>query len=83
MARAQTVNRKHNRQSWLRPSHALFERLKITSFEEQPTDQTKNRRDSFDAYRSRITFDGQPLDDAIKCGESKDLGNGVTLIRRI
>ncbi len=46
-------------------SHALFDRLKITSFEEQPTEDGKPPR-FFDAYKSRITFDGQPLDDSLK-----------------
>jgi len=64
------------------PSHVLFDRLKIKSFEEQPAEGGKPPR-SFESYKSRITFDNTPLDDFIKSGESKDLGNGVTLIRRI
>lgn len=64
------------------PSHVLFDRLKIKSFEEQPADDGKPPR-SFESYKSRITFDGTPLDEFIKSGESKDLGNGITLIRRI
>ena len=64
------------------PSHALFDRLKIESFEDRPAESGKPPR-RFDDYRPRITFDGTPLDDFLKPGESKDLGNGVTLIRRI
>jgi CRISPR-associated protein Csd2 len=68
------------------PSHALFDRLKIESFEERPSEDGKPPRKFVD-YASRITFDGQPLDDFIPPpnGEpsEKDLGAGVTLIRRI
>jgi CRISPR-associated protein Csd2 len=64
------------------PSHALFERLKITSFEAEPSADGKPPR-SFEQYASRITFDGQALHQVLKRGESKDLGDGVTLIRRI
>lgn len=64
------------------PSHSLFDRLKIESFEERPAEDGKPPR-KFTDYASRITFDGKPLNDLIKPGESKDLGNGITLIRRI
>lgn len=64
------------------PSHTLFDRLKIESFEERPSEDGKPPR-KFTDYISRITFDGQQLDSFIKVGESKELGNGVTLIRRI
>lgn len=64
------------------PSHALFDRLKIEPFAERPSEDGKPPRKYAD-YANRITFDGKPLDDFIKTGESKDLGNGVTLIRRI
>ena len=64
------------------PSHVLFDRLKIESFESKPADDGKPPR-FFENYSPRITFDGKVLDDFIKCGESKDLGNGITLIRRI
>ena len=64
------------------PSHSLFDRLKIESFEETPTEDGKPPR-KFADYASRITFDGEPLDEVAKPGESKDLGNGITLIRRI
>jgi len=64
------------------PSHSLFDRLKIESFEERPAEDGKPPR-KFADYTSRITFDGITLDDFIKPGETKDLNNGVTLIRRI
>ncbi len=64
------------------PSHTLFDRFKIESFEDTPKEDGKPPR-KFADYVSRISFDGQPLDDFIKLGESKDLGNGITLIRRI
>lgn len=64
------------------PSHTLFDRLKIESFEERPAEDGKPPRRYVD-YANRITFDDQPLDDFIKPGKAKDLGNGVSLIRRI
>lgn len=64
------------------PSHTLFDRLKIESFEHTSSADGKPPR-KFADYASRITFDGQPLDEVVKSGASKDLGNGVTLIRRI
>lgn len=64
------------------PSHSLFDRLQIESFEDTPADDGKPAR-KFKDYASRITFDGKPLDEFIKPGDSKDLGNGITLIRRI
>lgn len=73
---------KHDSALGKAPSHSLFDRLKIESFEDTPAEDGKPPR-KFTDYASRITFDGQPLDDFIKPGASKDLGNGVTLIRRI
>jgi len=64
------------------PSHTLFDRLKIESFEDTPGKDGKPPR-KFKDYASRITFDGKPLDEVVKPRESKDLGNGITLIRRI
>jgi CRISPR-associated protein Csd2 len=70
------------------PSHSLFDRLKITSFETQPAEDGKPPR-CFGAYADRIEFDSggeggwKKLNDFIKPGETNDLGNGVTLIRRI
>jgi CRISPR-associated protein Csd2 len=73
---------KHDSQLGKAPSHTLFDRLQVESFESQPAEDGKPPR-KFADYASRITFDGQPLDEFIKSGEEKDLGNGVTLIRRI
>jgi hypothetical protein len=56
--------------------------MKITSFEKQPAEDGKPAR-SFADYQPRITFDGKLLDEFIQSGTSKDLGNGITLIRRI
>lgn len=56
-------------------AHRLFDKLKITEI-----DPSKPIRGTADY---EITFDGKPLDEVVKPGESKDLGNGVTLIRRI
>lgn len=73
---------KHDNQLGKAPSHSLFDRLKIESFEDTPAEDGKPPR-KFTDYANRITFDGTPLDEFLKPGESKDLGNGVTLIRRI
>lgn len=73
---------KHENELGKAPSHTLFDRIKIESFEKTPTADGKPPR-QFSDYVSRITFDGQPLDDVVKPGDSKDLGNGITLIRRI
>lgn len=73
---------KHENQLGKAPSHSLFDRLKIESFEKTPSEDGKPPRKFVD-YLSRITFDDKPLDEFIKPGDSKDLGNGITLIRRI
>ncbi len=73
---------RHENQLGKASSHTLFDRLKIESFEDSPKADGKPPR-KFSDYASRITFDGQPLDSVVKPGESKDLGNGITLIRRI
>lgn len=73
---------RHDKKLGNAPAHKLFDRLKIESFENQPATDGKPPRKYAD-YSPRITFDGTPLDDFIKPGEEKDLGNGVTLIRRI
>jgi len=64
------------------PSHVLFDRLKITTFEKEPAADGKPPREFAD-YAPRITFDGKPLDKVVEPGKSIDLGNGITLIRRI
>jgi len=73
---------KHDNQLGRAPSHALFDRLRIESFEERPAEDGKPPR-KFADYQKRITFDGLVLDEYIQPGASKDFGNGVTLIRRI
>jgi len=37
----------------------------------------------FADHASRITFDGQPLDEVVNPRSSKDLDSGISLIRRI
>jgi CRISPR-associated protein Csd2 len=66
---------KHDSKLGNASAHRLFERLKITIKDESKPPRATSDYD--------ITFDGKPLDDVVKPGESKDLGNGVTLIRRI
>ena len=73
---------KHDTALGKAPSHSLFDRLQIESFEHTPSGDGKPAR-KFADYASRITFDGQPLDDVVKPGSSKDLGNGISLIRRV
>lgn len=73
---------KHDNQLGKAPSHVLFERLKITPFEKEPAADGKPPREFAD-YVPRITFDGTLLDDVVKPGETKDLGGGIVLIRRI
>lgn len=73
---------KHGNRLGHASSHALFDRLQIESFEDKPAADGKPPR-RFAEYAPRITFDGVPLDDFIKPGEMKDLGNGIALIRRI
>lgn len=64
------------------PAHKLYERLCIDSFERTPSESGRPPR-SFSDYGPRVTFDGEPLTSFIQPGEEKDLGKGVTLIRRI
>lgn len=77
---------KHDSQLGKASSHSLFERLKIESFENRPAADGKPPR-QFADYADRITFDGKPLDEFISPPNGKptekDLGNGITLIRRI
>lgn len=55
-------------------AHALFDRLTIHSANAGEPVR------SFSGYS--VEFDGVPLDDVVQPGNEKDLGNGVTLIRR-
>jgi len=73
---------KHDSALGKAPSHNLFDRLQIKTHTQEPAADGKPPR-HFTDYASRITFDGQPLDEIVRSGESKDLGNGITLIRRI
>ncbi len=73
---------KHDSALGRAPSHTLFEKLQIFSLSEKPAEDGKPAR-AFSDYAARITFDGVPLDDFAKPGTSKDLGNGISLIRRI
>lgn len=75
MAAKELLVFKHESKLGNTSAHRLFERLKV---EERPSNSPPR---SIQDYS--ITFDGEPLDDVVKPGESKDLGNGVTLIRRI
>ena len=81
---------KHDSALGKAPSHSLFDRLQIESFEDTPAEDGKPAR-KFRDYASRITFDGKPLDAFMQDGGKqnekgqweKPLGNGITLIRRI
>jgi CRISPR-associated protein Csd2 len=66
---------KHESKLGNAPSHVLLKRLDVARKEGVPVSR------QFKDYK--VTFDDQPLGDFVKPGESKDLGNGVTLIRRI
>ena len=57
------------------PAHALFDRVLV----ERTNPDVPAR--SFEDYR--VLFDGQAIGEVVQAGESRDLGNGVTLIRRI
>lgn len=66
---------KHDSQLGNAPSHKLFESVTISR--KEGVEVTR----SFTDYD--VSIDGEPLDEFINSGEEKDLGNGVTLIRRI
>jgi CRISPR-associated protein Csd2 len=66
---------KHDTQLGNAPSHKLFDLVTVAK---KPRVEVPRSFGDYD-----ITFDGQPLDDVVKPGEPKDLGNGITLIRRI
>ena len=75
MAARELLIFKHDSKLGNANAHRLFDRLKITIKDESKPSRAISDYD--------ITFDGKPLDEVIKPGESKDLGNGITLIRRI
>lgn len=66
---------KHENELGKAPSHSLFEAV------------TVERNENVDVPRSfidySVAFDGISLNEFVARGEEKDLGNGVTLIRRI
>ena len=66
---------KHANELGKAPSHKLFETVTITKKEGVKTPR------SFSDYAVKVN--GSPIDEVVDCGQSKDLGNGVTLIRRI
>ncbi|MEJ1342566.1 MAG: type I-C CRISPR-associated protein Cas7/Csd2 [Candidatus Sedimenticola sp. (ex Thyasira tokunagai)] len=66
---------KHNDRLGNAPAHALFDRVTI-----ERADPTKPAR-TYNDYR--MLFDGQSIDEVIKLGGEMDLGNRVTLIRRL
>lgn len=65
---------KHGNRLGNAPAHALFERL--TTERTNPDEPVR----AFSGYR--VLFDNQSIDEVVRLGESKPLGNGVTLIRR-
>ena len=65
---------KHNNRLGNSPSHALFDRVSVERID--PTSPARAFTDF------RVLFDNQPIDGLIQPGNEKDLGNGVTLIRR-
>jgi len=79
---------RHDKKLGNAPAHKLFDRLRIESFEDRSAADGKPPR-HFSDYAPRIEFDKTgkgdfvSLDDFIQPGSEKDLGNGVTLIRRI
>ncbi len=66
---------KHDSQLGNAPSHKLFEAVTVIRKEGVEVPRSFNDYD--------VSIDGKPLDEFVKSGEEKDLGNGVTLIRRI
>ena len=75
MAAKELLIFKHDSKLGNSSAHRLFERVKIAQIDSSAPPR------SIQDYS--ITFDGQSLDEFIKPGETKDLGNGITLIRRI
>ena len=57
------------------PAHALFDRVSVERID--PSEPAR----AFSDYQ--VFFDDQPIGEVIEPGGVKDLGNGVTLIRRI
>ncbi|KRT54699.1 type I-C CRISPR-associated protein Cas7/Csd2 [endosymbiont of Ridgeia piscesae] len=57
------------------PAHTLFDRVSIKRVD------TAEPARAFDDYR--VLFDGQSIGNLVEAGGEKDLGNGVTLLRRL
>ena len=55
-------------------AHALFDRVSVERV--NPSEPSR----SFSDYR--VLLDGQPIAEMIESGGEKELGNGVTLVRR-
>jgi len=66
---------KHDDRLGNAPANSLFDRVTVT--------RANTERPARDFSDYRVLFDGQPLDEVVALGGSKDLGNGVTLIRRV
>ncbi len=66
---------KHDDRLGNAPAHALFDRITV-----EREDAERPAR-AFSDYR--VLFDGQPVDEVVRPGAHKELGNGVTLIRRL
>ena len=66
---------KHDDRLGNAPAHALFDRITV-----EREDAERPAR-AFSDYR--VLFDGQPVDEVVRPGAHKELGNGVMLIRRL
>ena len=66
---------KHDDELGNAPAHSLFDRVTI-----ERADSTQPARAFVDYC---VMFDGQPLDEVVGLEETSDLGNGVSLIRRV
>ncbi len=75
MAARELLIFKHDSKLGNLSAHRLFDRLRIDARDDNAPPR------SIQDYK--VTFDGVPLDDFIKPGETKDLGGGVSLTRRI
>lgn len=65
---------KHENRLGNAPAHTLFERVTV-----ERTDASRPAR-AFSDYQ--LLFDGQPIDEALAPGDARELGSGVTLVRR-
>lgn len=65
---------KHDNRLGSAPAHTLFDRITI-----EPVDPSQPTR-TFSDYK--VLLDSHPIDEIIQPGSEKELGNGVTLVRR-